>query len=236
MTPHINAKQGDFAETVLMPGDPLRAKYIADTFLTDPREVTNVRNMLGFTGTYKGKPISVMAHGMGVPSVSIYVHELITFYGVKNLIRVGTSGGVSEEVKVKDIIVAMGAGSASLTNRTRFAGYDYAATADFGLLKTCWEVEQRLGSKAKFGNIFTNDLFYGCDDNKTPALLKMNILGVDMETSELYAIAAQKRVKALSILTVSDHIITGEETTAEQRQTSFSQMIELALETAFKAS
>ncbi|ABV38286.1 purine nucleoside phosphorylase [Shewanella sediminis HAW-EB3] len=138
MTPHINAKQGDFAETVLMPGDPLRAKFIAETYLTEVKEVCNVRNMLGFTGLYKGKPISVMAHGMGVPSVSIYVHELIEHYGVKNLIRVGSAGGVSEDIKVRDIIVATGAGTASLTNRTRFAGYDYAATPDFSLLRACW--------------------------------------------------------------------------------------------------
>ncbi|MCZ4338479.1 purine-nucleoside phosphorylase [Shewanella colwelliana] len=234
MTPHINAVQGAFAETVLMPGDPLRAKYIAETYLDDVVEVTNVRNMLGFTGLYKGKRISVMASGMGVPSISIYINELIEHYGVKNLIRVGSTGGVAEGINVRDIIVATGAATASSANRTRFAGYDYAATPDFDLLKACFLTDDLLGTQAKFGNVFTNDLFYGCDENKTPALLRMNILGVEMESSELYAVAAMKRVRALSILTVSDHIITGEETTSAERQTSFNQMIELALETALR--
>ncbi|MDV5061849.1 purine-nucleoside phosphorylase [Vibrio diabolicus] len=232
MTPHINAKSGAFAETILLPGDPLRAKYIAENFLTDAELVTDVRNMFGYTGYYKGKKVSVMGHGMGVPSASIYFHELIKEYGAKNLIRIGSCGGVAEDIHVRDIVVATGSGTAGNTNRTRFAGYDYAAIPDFELLKNCSNVAERHNIAAHFGPVFTNDLFYGCDKNLVPALLKMNILGVEMETSALFAIAAENRVKALSILTVSDHIITDEETTAEERETTFEQMMVLALETA----
>lgn len=232
MTPHINAKPSAFAETILLPGDPLRAKYIAETYLTESELVSDVRNMFGYTGFYKGKKISVMGHGMGVPSASIYFHELIKEYGAKNLIRIGSCGGVADDIYVRDIVVATGSGTAGNTNRVRFAGYDYAAVPDFELLKTCWEVAERNNVPAKFGSVFTNDLFYGCDKDLLPALQKMNILGVEMETSALFAIAAENRVKALSILTVSDHIVTGEETTAEERETTFDQMMLLALDTA----
>lgn len=235
MTPHINAAPNSFAETVLLPGDPLRAKYIAENYLENAELVTDVRNMFGYTGTYKGKRISVMGHGMGIPSASIYFHELIKEYGVKNLIRIGSCGGVADDVHVRDIVVATGAGTASITNRTRFAGYDYAAVPHFQLLKICSDIAQEQQIAVHFGNIFTNDLFYGCDDNLLPALQKMNILGVEMETSALFAIAAESRVKALSILTVSDHIVTGEETTAQERETTFDNMMLLAFETAIRA-
>lgn len=236
MTPHINAANDAFAETVLFPGDPLRAKYIADNYLENAEQVCDVRNMYGYTGTYKGHRISAMGHGMGIPSVSIYAHELIAEYKVKKLIRIGSCGGVADEVKVRDIVVATGAGTASSTNRTRFAGYDYAAVPDFNLLKSCWQSVEQQGLAVHFGNVFTNDLFYGCDDQLLPALKKMNILGVEMETAALFAIAAEHRVQALSILTVSDHIVTGEETTAQERESTFNQMMELALETAISES
>lgn len=232
MTPHINAEKNAFAEIVLMPGDPLRAKYIAENYLEDAKQVCDVRNMFGYTGTYKGKKISVMGHGMGVPSVSIYVTELINHYGVKKIIRIGSAGGVAQEINVRDIIVATGASTASATNRTRFAGYDYAAVPDFEMLKTCWQTAEDKNISVKFGCVFTNDLFYGTDENLMPALLKMNILACEMETAALFALAAETRIQALSILTVSDHIITGEETSAEERQNTFDQMMILALETA----
>ena len=234
MTPHINAEKNAFAEIVLMPGDPLRAKYIAENYLQDAVQVCDVRNMFGYTGTYKGKRISVMGHGMGVPSVSIYATELINEYGVKKIIRIGSAGGVAEDICVRDIIVATGASTASTTNRVRLAGYDYAAVPDFEMLRACWEVAEDTKVDARFGGIFTNDLFYGKDENLMPALLKMNILACEMETSALYAIAAETRTQALSILTVSDHIITGEETTADERQNTFDHMMVLALETSLK--
>ncbi len=232
MTPHINANPGDFAATVIMPGDPLRAQYIANTYLTDVKKVCDIRNMLGFTGHYKGKPLSVMAHGMGIPSVSIYVYELINVFGVKNLIRIGTCGAVDEVVNMRDVIVATGAGTSAAVNRQRFGGYDYAAVPDFDLLRRCWQVSQNHNIAAHFGNTFTNDLLYDKPDGMLDVLKKMNILAVEMETSALYSIAAQYRAKALSILTAVVNSFTGEETTAQERQNTLNQMIELALETA----
>lgn len=233
-TPHINAAENSFAETVLMPGDPLRAKFIAENFLTDVKEVTNVRNMLGFTGYYKGTCISVMGHGMGIPSVSIYAHELINEYGVKKLIRVGSCGAVSKDIQLKDIILVNAASTGSRTNRLRFADYDYAAVPDFELLMTCFNTAKELKTEVKVGQIFTNDFFYNDPDNLMPALQKMNILALDMESAALFAIAAEHRVKAMSILTVSDHMTVKqiEEVTPKQRQTTFGNMITLALETS----
>ncbi|MDD7911005.1 purine-nucleoside phosphorylase [Pseudovibrio exalbescens] len=236
MTAHINAEIGDFAETVLMPGDPLRAKFIADTYLQDVREVTNVRNMLGFTGTYKGMPLSVMGHGMGMPSISIYAHELIHEYGVKKLMRIGSCGAVCEELKLLDLVVATGASCSSSINRERFSGYDFAAVPDFALLKACADTAEKLKLSPAFGNILSDDLFYGSSPALLPAMQKMNILAVEMEAAALFAIAAEARVQALCVLTVSDHLITSEQATSEQRQTSFNQMMELALETAFEVS
>jgi len=232
MTPHIEAKEGDFAESILLPGDPLRAKFIADNFLTDVRQINSVRNMLGYTGSYHGKEVSVMGTGMGIPSMSIYVTELVKFYGVKNLIRVGSCGAVSDEVKLRDIVLAVGAGTDSGVNRARFGGMDFAATADFGLLSSAAKVAAEKGLEIKTGNIFSADLFYHPDESMMDTLTAMNILAIEMEAAGLYGIAAeyhQLGVKALAICTVSDHIKTGEALPPEERQSSFSDMMEVAL-------
>ncbi|MEP4545544.1 MAG: purine-nucleoside phosphorylase [Saccharospirillum sp.] len=229
-TPHINAKPGDFAETLLMPGDPLRAQYIAETFLDDARRVADVRNMYGYTGTYKGKAISIMGSGMGVPSMSIYAKELITDYGVKNIIRVGTCGGVAADIKLRDVIIAMGASTDSGVNRLRLRGYDFAALADFGLMEKAVAAARAASIPVRVGNVFTSDLFYSPDSELMPALEKMNILAVDMEAAGLYGVAAEYGAKALTVMTVSDHIIRGEATSAEERQTTFNDMIKLTLE------
>lgn len=229
-TPHINAKPGDFAETLLMPGDPLRAQYIAETFLEDARRVADVRNMYGYTGTYKGKAISIMGSGMGVPSMSIYAKELITDYGVKNIIRVGTCGGVAADIKLRDVIIAMGASTDSVVNRLRLRGYDFAALADFGLMEKAVAAARAASIPVRVGNVFTSDLFYSPDSELMPALEKMNILAVDMEAAGLYGVAAEYGAKALTVMTVSDHIIRGEATSAEERQTTFNDMIKLTLE------
>ncbi len=232
MTAHINANEGDFAKSVLFPGDPLRAKYIADNFLDDAKEVTNVRNMLGFTGTYKGKRVSVMGSGMGIPSCSIYAKELITEYGVENIIRVGTCGAVSGDVKVLDVVIGMGASTDSNVNRTRFNGFDFAAIADYGLLQRAVECSAEHDVAVKVGNIFSADLFYTPIPEFFDTLEKYNILGVDMEAAGLYGVASEFGAKALTILTVSDHIRTGEATTPEERQTKFTEMMHIALDTA----
>ncbi|SFV51044.1 Purine nucleoside phosphorylase [hydrothermal vent metagenome] len=232
MTPHINAKEGDFAKSVLFPGDPLRAKFIAETFLDDAVEVTNVRNMLGFTGSYKGNRISVMGSGMGIPSCSIYAKELITEYGVENIIRVGTCGAVSLDVKVLDVIIGMGASTDSNVNRTRFSGFDFAAIANYELLQKAVDASKEHNIDAKVGNIFSADLFYTPIPEFFDTLEKFNILGVDMEAAGLYGVASEFGANALTILTVSDHIRTGEATTPEQRQSAFKEMIYIALDAA----
>ncbi|WP_028671172.1 purine-nucleoside phosphorylase [Saccharospirillum impatiens] len=229
-TPHINAKPGDFAETLLMPGDPLRAQYIAETFLDDARRVADVRNMYGYTGTYKGKAISIMGSGMGVPSMSIYAKELITDYGVKNIIRVGTCGGVAADIKLRDVIIAMGASTDSGVNRQRLRGYDFAALADFGLMEKAVAAARAASIPVRVGNVFTSDLFYSPDTELMPVLEKMNVLAVDMEAAGLYGVAAEYGAKALTVMTVSDHIIRGEATSADERQTTFNDMIKLTLE------
>lgn len=232
MTPHINAPAGAFAETVLMPGDPLRAKYIAETYFENPTEITNVRNMLGFSGTYKGKKVSVLAHGMGIPSVSIYATELIKFYGVKNIIRVGSCGAVLDDVNVRDVVIALGASTDSQVNRMRFGGYDFSATADFGITSALVASAQKLNISAKVGNVFSADLFYDPTPNKFDLLRKYNVLAVEMEAAGLFGVAHEYGAKAGCILTVSDHIIKGEQTTPAERQTTFNQMMEIALDTA----
>lgn len=229
-TPHINAEKGDFAKTVLLPGDPLRAKYIAETFFEDVKQVTDVRNILGFTGTYKGKKVSVMGSGMGIPSASIYATELITEYGVENLIRVGTCGAVSKDVKVLDVIIGMGACTDSKVNRMRFDDHDFAAIADYGLLRKAVDAAEDAGINVKVGNIFSADLFYTPNPEMFDTLEKLNVLGVEMEAAGLYGVAAEFGAKALTILTVSDHIRTGEKTTSDERQTSFNEMIIVALD------
>ncbi|WP_435925170.1 purine-nucleoside phosphorylase [Paenibacillus sp. DYY-L-2] len=232
MSVHIAAKPGEIAETILLPGDPLRAKYIAETYLTDVVCYNEVRGMLGFTGTYKGKKISVQGSGMGIPSISIYVNELIREYGVKNLIRVGTCGGMQEHVHVRDVILAQASCTDSSMNRHVFGGFDFAPIASFSLLKSAYEHAVEKGLKLHVGNIFSSDMFYRDDTTVTQLLMKYGVLGVEMETTALYTLAAKYGVNALTILTVSDHLLTGEETTAEERQTTFNQMMEVALETA----
>lgn len=229
-TIHINAGPGDFAETVLMPGDPLRAKYIAENFFDGSRQVTDVRNMLGFTGEFNGSPVSVMAHGMGIPSASIYSTELIRDYGVKRIIRVGSCGTVHPEVELRDILIAIGASTDSGVNRMRFGGYDLAATAAFDLLRKAVRVAEKKDLRFHVGNVFSADLFYAADSTQLELMEKNNILGVEMETAGIYAIAAELRAEALAICTVSDNIKTGEALSPDERQTSFDEMIELALE------
>jgi purine-nucleoside phosphorylase len=233
-TIHINADPGEFAETVLMPGDPLRARYIAEKFLDDARQVTDVRNMLGFTGEFEGNAVSVMAHGMGIPSASIYCTELIKDYGVKRILRVGSCGTVHPAVELRDIVIAMGASTDSGVNRMRFGGYDLAAIADFDLLRNAVRVAEKKDLRFHVGNIFSADLFYAADPTQLDLMKKNNILGVEMETAGIYAIAAEFGAQALAICTVSDDVKTGEALSPSERQTSFDGMIELALESTLK--
>jgi purine-nucleoside phosphorylase len=233
MSIHIGAKENEIAETVLLPGDPLRAKYIAETFLENSVCYNEVRNMLGFTGTYKGKKISVQGTGMGVPSISIYVTELIESYNVQNLIRVGTCGAIQKDVKLRDVILAMSASTDSHINRLTFKGVDYAPTANWELLKKAYDAGMEKGLDLKVGSVFTEDLFYN-DHAEHEKWAQYGILALEMETAALYTIAAKYGRKALTILTVSDHVLTGEATTAEERQTTFNDMIEVALEAAIK--
>ncbi|MDG4656046.1 purine-nucleoside phosphorylase [Ectobacillus antri] len=234
MSVHIEAKQGDIAETILLPGDPLRAKYIAENFLEGATCYNNVRGMLGFTGTYKGKNVSVQGTGMGVPSISIYVNELIQSYGVKNLIRVGTCGAIQKDVKVRDVILAMTSCTDSNMNRLIFPGFDFAPCADFNLLKKAYDAGVAKGLTLRVGNILTADVFYRESMDIVKKLGDYGVLAVEMETTALYTLASKFSVHALSVLTVSDHIFTGEETTAEERQTTFNDMIVVALDAAIQ--
>lgn len=229
-TPHISAQVGDFAEAVLLPGDPLRAKFIAETFFDGARQVTGVRNMLGFTGTYRGMPVSAMGTGMGIPSASIYVTELITEYGCQRLIRVGSCGGVSTSIRLRDVIVATGACTDSNVNRRRYHGWDFAATADFGLARAAVDAAATLGMPVVVGNIHSADLFYNPNPAVWDVLDSMNVGAVEMEAAGLYGVAAEKGARALAIVTVSDHIRTGEATSSEERESSFGEMVKIALE------
>jgi purine-nucleoside phosphorylase len=229
-TPHISAQPGEFAEAVLLPGDPLRAKFIAETFLEEARQVTGVRNMFGFTGTYKGMPVSTMGTGMGIPSASIYTTELITEYGCQRLIRVGSCGGVSDSVKLRDVIVATGACTDSNVNRLRYHGWDFAAVADFELARSAVDAARTLGVPVVVGNIHSADLFYNPNPAVWDVLDSMNVVAVEMEGAGLYGVAAAKRARALTIVTVSDHIRTGEATTSEERESTFNDMVRVALE------
>ncbi|QDP40963.1 purine-nucleoside phosphorylase [Radiobacillus deserti] len=235
MSVHIGANKGDIADKILLPGDPLRAKYIAETFLDDVTCYNEVRGMYGYTGTYKGERISVQGTGMGVPSISIYVNELIQSYDVKKLFRIGTCGAIQKDVKVRDVILASTSSTDSQMNRMTFGGIDFAPTADFELLKNAYDIGSTKGLQLRVGNVFTSDSFYR-DNGKELAefLASYNVLAIEMETTALYTLAAKYGVQALSVLTVSDHIITGEETTAEERQTTFNDMIEVALDAAIK--
>lgn len=231
-TPHIGAEPGDFADVVLMPGDPLRAKYIAEKFLTEVRQVTAVRNMLGFTGEFRGRKVSVMGHGMGMPSISIYATELFKFYGVKTILRVGSCGALAADVKLRDVIIASAAGTDSKVNRIRLLGHDLPAVADFGLMRRAVEAAERLGRSVRVGPVFSSDLFYHPQEGLWDAMEKYGLLGVEMEVAALYPIAAEYNARALGILTVSDHIRLGTHLSAEQRQSTFDDMIEVSLEVA----
>jgi purine-nucleoside phosphorylase len=228
---HINAAPGDFAETVLMPGDPLRAEFIAENYLDNARRVNDVRNMWGFTGEYQGIPVSVQAHGMGIPSASIYCTELITEYYVKRMIRVGSCGTTHSKVNLRDIIIAMGASTDSVVNRIRFGGYDLAALATFSLVQRAVEAAEAANARYHVGNIFSEDLFYSPDAEFYKTLAKYDVLGVEMEAAGMYTIAAEHGVEALAICTVSDDIRTGKALSSDERATTFDEMIMIALET-----
>ena len=231
-TPHISAKKREIAETILLPGDPLRAKFIAENFLENPVQFNAVRNMFGYTGTYKGKRISVMGTGMGVPSIGIYSYELIHFFGVKNLIRVGSCGAFQKDLKLYDVIFGMGASTNSDYAKQYNLPGTYSATASWELLYKAVKVAEEKGVTAHVGNILTSDTFYSADSTDTKRWTDMNILAVEMESYALYCNAAYAGVNALTILTVSDSIVNKEETTAEEREKSFTTMMEIALELA----
>ncbi|MBQ1076472.1 purine-nucleoside phosphorylase [Micromonospora sp. C31] len=232
MSTHIGAKPGEIAERVLMPGDPLRAKWIAETYLEGARCYSTVRGMLGFTGRHNGVEVSVQGSGMGMPSASIYAHELVNEYGVKSLIRVGSCGALTEDLRLRDVIAAIGSSTDSNMNRMRFDGLiDYAPVADFGLLRTSVEVAERRGIAMRVGPILAADAFYTDRPDLYDALADYGVLAVEMESAALYTIAARFKARALTLLTVSDHIKTGEKTTSEEREQTFSQMVEIALDT-----
>lgn len=234
-TPHNEARPGEIARTVLMPGDPLRAKYVAEHYLQDPVCFNTVRGMLGYTGTYQGEKLSVMGHGMGVPSVGLYAYELYQFYGVESIIRIGSAGGIGEDVRLRDVVIAMGASTNShFADQYRFPG-QLCATASWPLLRSAVEAAERLGVRANVGQVFTADQFYNDNDEAGRMYRKFGILALEMETAGLYWTAQRLGKQALAILTVSDHIFTGESLPPEERQTSFHEMMEVALETAWKS-
>ncbi len=232
MSIHIGAKNGDIAETVLMPGDPLRAKYIAENFLDNPVCYTEVRGMYGFTGTYKGKKVSIQGSGMGIPSISIYVNELISQYGVKRIMRIGSCGSLREEVKIRDIILGMSASTNSSMNDITFRGMTFAPTASFELFSKAVKAAEKLNIPFHAGNILSTDIFYNDDPDEWKIWSAHNVLGVEMEAAALYTLAAKKGIEALTILTVSDSLVTHEATSSEEREKTFTQMMQLALETA----
>ncbi|MCG8476483.1 MAG: purine-nucleoside phosphorylase [Cytophagales bacterium] len=229
MSVHIGAKKGEIAETVLLPGDPLRAKFIAENFLEDVVCYNEVRGMLGFTGTYQGKRVSVQGSGMGVPSIGIYVNELIQQYGVKKLIRIGSCGSYQEDVRVRDLVLAQTSSTDSSMNKLRFNGMDFAPAADFEMLKGAYEKAQEKGIRTHVGNILTSDEFYQDDPEAWKHWAKFGVLAVEMETTMLYTMAAKFGVKALTVLTVSDSLVTGEALPAEDRQLTFTNMMDVAL-------
>lgn len=240
-TPHIDAKPEDFAKTVLMPGDPLRSKFIAENFLENAKLVNNVRGIQGYTGEYKGKKVSVMASGMGMPSIGIYSYELFNFFDVDNIIRVGSAGGLSEKVKIRDIVIAQGACTNSSYPQSFGINGTIAPIADYNLLETCVNAARKMNLKFEVGNVLSSDVFYNDDVTYLPKeqqssmqFAKMGALAVEMEAAALYLNAARANKHALALFTVSDHLLTGEATTAIERQTSFTDMMKLALETAIE--
>jgi len=227
-TPHIGAKYGDIAETVIMAGDPLRAQFMAEHYLENPVLINQVRGMLGYTGTYQGKRVTVMGHGMGIPSISIYTYELYNFYGVKTIMRIGSAGSYCHDLKVGDLVLAQGA----CTDSNYAAQYElpgtFAPIADFGMLRAAAEACERFGYDYKVGNVMSSDVFYS-DHPQADKWIKMGVLAVEMEASALYMNAARSGNRALAICTISDHVLTGEVTTAEQRQKTFTRMMDVAL-------
>ncbi len=232
MSIHIGAKEGEIADVVLLPGDPLRAKFIAETFLERPILYNEIRNMLGYTGMYKGKRVSVQGTGMGIPSISIYVQELFRDFGVKRAIRVGTAGSLQPAVHLRDLVLAIAACTDSGANTIRFGGRDFAPAASFDLLKAAYEIAKNRGKEPHVGNVISSDMFYTEDPDEWKLWAKFGVLAVEMETAELYTLAAKYGREALSILTISDSLVTHEATNAEERQSSFTTMMEIALETA----
>jgi purine-nucleoside phosphorylase len=236
MSVHIHAQKGDVAQTVLLPGDPLRAQFIAENYLEQVTCYNQVRGMLGFTGFYKGHRISVQGSGMGVPSISIYTSELITEFGVRQIIRVGTCGGMQPHVQVRDLVLALTSSTDSSFNRNTFGGVDFAPPVSFRLLRAAADCAARLRLTTHVGSIFTSDIFYREDRSLTDRLIQHGVLAVEMETSALYTLAARHGIEALTVLTVSDHLLSGESVSAAERQTSFTGMMEVALETALAAT
>jgi purine-nucleoside phosphorylase len=236
MTPHNSAQPGDYAEAVLLPGDPLRAKWVAETFLDSPKQVNAVRNCLGYTGSWKGKPVSVQATGMGQPSLSIYVHELLNFYAVKTAIRIGTCGGLNAGVKVRDLIIAQAASTDSTIVRDGFGAYNFAPIADFELLADAARRAREQGLNAHVGNILSSDIFYHVDGLKAyETLIAHGVLGVEMETAALYTLCARFGARGLSICTMTDGLVTKEELSAAERQSSLEEMVKLSLDVAVNA-
>ncbi len=228
-TPHLSAEPGEFAEAVLLPGDPLRAQHIAERCLTDARQVNAVRNALAYTGTYRGMEVSVLGTGMGIPSASIYTRELVVEYGVRRLVRVGSCGALQDDVGIRDVILAAGACTDSGVNRARYAGLDFAAIADFDLLRTAHEAADRRGTPVRVGNVHSADLFYD-PRGLTSTMTAMGVLAIEMEAAGIYGVAAQFGARALSVLTVSDHVLTGEQTSSDERQRTFDDMVDIALD------
>ncbi|RMA43929.1 purine-nucleoside phosphorylase [Rhodophyticola porphyridii] len=233
MTVHIGAKPGEIAETVLMPGDPLRAKWAAERFLENPVCVNEVRGMLGFTGTWKGNRVTIHGSGMGMPSLSIYANELIRDFGAQTLIRIGSAGAMQESVKIRDVVLAMTSSTMSTPSRGIFRDLSFAPCADYGLLQAAYKAAQSKGSAIHVGGIYSSDVFYDERPDLTEQMTRHGILAVEMEAAELYTLAARYGRRALAVLTISDHLITGEALPSEDRQSSFADMVEIALEAAF---
>jgi len=233
MTPHINAAVGDIAETVLMPGDPLRAKWAAETYLDNPRQVNNVRGMLGFTGTCRGNTVTIHGSGMGMPSLSIYANELISTYGAKTLIRIGSAGAMQEHVKVRDVIIAMTATTISTPSRGIMREINYAPCANWELLRSAVNASEAKGTPTHVGGIYSSDVFYDERPDLNEQMIRHGILGVEMEAAELYTVAARHGARALAVLTISDHLLTHESLPPEDRERSFGDMVEIALHAAF---
>jgi purine-nucleoside phosphorylase len=228
-TPHLSAEPGDFAEAVLLPGDPLRAEYIAEEFFDEPRQVNAVRNAFAYTGSYRGMPVSVLGTGMGIPSASIYTKELVTEYGAKRLVRVGSCGAVQDDVAIRDVILAIGACTDSGVNRARYAGLDFAATADFGLLRATADAAAARDVDVRVGNVHSADLFYD-PRGLVETMRAMGVLAIEMEAAGIYGVAAEYGARALTVATVSDHVVTGEQTSSAERQRTFDDMVVVALD------